>query len=109
MNQNHLPPNKSLRKVKLPLKIKIFMWFLVKGVVLIKDNLIKKIGNVMTNVVFATRKPSSIYFFIVIVQCKLFMAYNSQLVHPIYLEIGYREWIQTGTSIFGWELVQYAK
>ena len=29
-------------KVKVPLRIKNFMWFVHKGVILIKDNLIKK-------------------------------------------------------------------
>jgi hypothetical protein len=34
--------NKYLWKLKLPLKIKIFVWFLFKGVTLIKDNLLKR-------------------------------------------------------------------
>ena len=33
--------NKALWKLKVPLKIKIFMWYLIKGVVLTKDNLAK--------------------------------------------------------------------
>lgn len=31
-----------LWKLKVPLKIKIFMWYLIKGVVLTKDNLAKR-------------------------------------------------------------------
>jgi hypothetical protein len=42
VNQIHLPSNKALWKLKLPLKIKIFMWFLLKGVILTKDNLLKR-------------------------------------------------------------------
>ncbi|WVZ63094.1 LOW QUALITY PROTEIN: hypothetical protein U9M48_012759 [Paspalum notatum var. saurae] len=42
MNQIALPLNKHLWKLKLPLKIKIFLWFLFKGVILTKDNLIKR-------------------------------------------------------------------
>jgi hypothetical protein len=33
VNQIYLPSNKALWKLKLPLKIKIFMWFLLKGVI----------------------------------------------------------------------------
>ena len=42
-----------LWKLKLPLKIKIFLWHLGRGVTLTKDNLIKKIGMVVQNVPFA--------------------------------------------------------
>ena len=33
---------KPLWKLRVPLKIKIFMWYLIKGVVLTKDNLVKR-------------------------------------------------------------------
>jgi hypothetical protein len=36
------PVNCWTWKAKIPLKIKIFLWFLKKGVVLTKDNLISK-------------------------------------------------------------------
>ena len=38
------PPfrHKLIWKLKIPLKIKIFLWFLQKGVLLTKDNLVKK-------------------------------------------------------------------
>jgi hypothetical protein len=42
VNQIHLPSNKVSWKLKLPLKIKIFMWFLLKGVILTEDNLLKR-------------------------------------------------------------------
>ncbi|WVZ88012.1 hypothetical protein U9M48_034574, partial [Paspalum notatum var. saurae] len=42
VNQTALPINKYLWKLKLPLKIKIFVWFLFKGVILTKDNLFKR-------------------------------------------------------------------
>ncbi|WVZ90585.1 hypothetical protein U9M48_036872 [Paspalum notatum var. saurae] len=42
MNQIALPLHKHLWKLKLPLKIKIFLWFLFKGVILTKDNFIKR-------------------------------------------------------------------
>ena len=36
---NIIPHNHIIWKLKLPLKIKIFMWYLIKGVTLTKDNL----------------------------------------------------------------------
>ena len=42
INQIAMPLNKLLWKLKLPLKIKVFIWFLIKGVILTKDNLKKK-------------------------------------------------------------------
>jgi hypothetical protein len=33
---------KPLWKIKIPLKIKIFMWYLIRGVALMKDNLAKR-------------------------------------------------------------------
>jgi hypothetical protein len=43
---------KCIWKMKVPLKINIFMWFLHRKVILTKDNLIKEIGHVMNLVVF---------------------------------------------------------
>jgi hypothetical protein len=34
--------NKQLWKLKVPLKIKIFMWYLKKEVILTKDNLVRR-------------------------------------------------------------------
>ena len=42
INKGHVFHNKIIWKLKLPLKIKIFLWYLVKGVVLTKDNLAKR-------------------------------------------------------------------
>ena len=46
---NSRPLSRSLHiwKIKVPLRIKIFMWFVHKGVILTKDNLLKRswIGN----------------------------------------------------------------
>jgi hypothetical protein len=40
-------------KMKVPLKIKVFMWFLHRKVILTKDNLVKKNGMVKNHVVSA--------------------------------------------------------
>jgi hypothetical protein len=41
LNNNHVSYNKTLWSLKVPLKIKIFMWYLIRGVVLTKDNLLR--------------------------------------------------------------------
>ncbi|WVZ69697.1 hypothetical protein U9M48_018444 [Paspalum notatum var. saurae] len=42
VNQIAVPLNKSLWKLRLPLKNKIFNWFVLKGVILTKNNLLKR-------------------------------------------------------------------
>jgi len=42
VNQLALPLNKSIWKLKIPLKIKVFIGFLLKGVILTKDNLLRR-------------------------------------------------------------------
>jgi hypothetical protein len=42
LNSNIMPHNRFIWEIKLPLKVKIFLWFLFKGVTLTKDNLIKR-------------------------------------------------------------------
>lgn len=42
INQNVLNVNKRLWKLKTPLKIKIFLWYRRRGVILTKDNLAKR-------------------------------------------------------------------
>jgi hypothetical protein len=37
-----LPYNTLIWKLKLPLKIKVFLWYLYKGVILTKDNLARR-------------------------------------------------------------------
>ncbi|WVZ49766.1 hypothetical protein U9M48_001095 [Paspalum notatum var. saurae] len=63
VNQSALPLNKNLWKLKLPLKIKIFVWFLMKDVILTKDNLKKRNWNGDDGCCFLTRRrQSNIYF-----------------------------------------------
>ena len=42
INQNTPNFNKRLWKLKTPIKIKIFLWYLRRGVILTKDNLAKR-------------------------------------------------------------------
>ncbi|KAE8786750.1 hypothetical protein D1007_39331 [Hordeum vulgare] len=47
INIGPVPTSSHIWKIKVPLKIKIFMWFVHKGVILTKDNLLKRrwVGN----------------------------------------------------------------
>ena len=45
LNSNTIFPHKYLWKLKVPLKIKIFMWFVQKKVILTKDNLVRRRWN----------------------------------------------------------------
>ena len=42
INSNSIPTSKHVWDVKVPLKIKVFMWFVHKQVISTKDNLIKR-------------------------------------------------------------------
>ena len=42
INSSVIPSSKHVWKVKVPLKIKVFMWFVHKQVILTKDNLVKR-------------------------------------------------------------------
>lgn len=42
INSDIMPQNRFLWKLKVPLKIKVFLWFLSKGVILTKYNLVKR-------------------------------------------------------------------
>ena len=42
MQEGRLPEHSVLWKLRVPLKIKIFLWYLKKGATLTKDNLLKR-------------------------------------------------------------------
>jgi hypothetical protein len=48
----------DLWKIKIPLKIKVFLWLLYREVILTKDNLVKRNWHKMRCVVFAATKKS---------------------------------------------------
>ena len=45
INNGYIERNKMIWKLKMPLKIKIFMWYLFKRVVLTKDNIARRNWN----------------------------------------------------------------
>jgi hypothetical protein len=55
---------KYLWKIKVPLKIKTFMWFLYKIVLLTKDNLAKRRRNGCTKCVFCDSKETVNHLFV---------------------------------------------
>ncbi|WVZ62649.1 hypothetical protein U9M48_012369 [Paspalum notatum var. saurae] len=63
VNQSALPLNKKLWKLKLPLKIKIIVWFLMKGVILTKDNLKKCNWNGDDGCCFCNKKETIQHLF----------------------------------------------
>jgi hypothetical protein len=66
LDTNVVPNNSYLWKIKVPLKIRVFLWLLWREVILTKDNLVKRNwnGNVMCNFL-AILRPYNIYFLIV--------------------------------------------
>jgi hypothetical protein len=58
MNGHTVFLKKKLWKIKVPLKIQIFMWFLSKKVILTKDNLAKRRWTGCTKCVFCGSKKT---------------------------------------------------
>ena len=55
--------NRLLWKLKLPLKIKIFLWYLNKGVTLTKDNLVRRNWTGSTSCAFCNREETIQHLF----------------------------------------------
>jgi hypothetical protein len=56
LNDDTVYLKRNIWKMKVPLKIRIFMWFLHKKVILTKDNLAKRNWQGMYGVVFVIKK-----------------------------------------------------
>ena len=77
-------PHKYIWKMKVPLKIKIFMWFLYRKVILTKDNLAKRNWNGCKKYCFCDQDETIQHLFILCPLAKMvwriiFMAFN---IHP---------------------------
>jgi hypothetical protein len=59
--------NRDLWKLKIPLKIKVFMWYLKRGVTLIKDNLARRKWNGNKTCCFCSRPETIKHLFLVFV------------------------------------------
>lgn len=67
INNGVVERNTMIWKLKMPLKIKIFMWYMYKGVTLTKDNLAKRNWNGNTHCVWCLANESIQHLFF---QCK---------------------------------------
>ena len=54
--------NKSIWKMKIPLKTKVFAWYLRRGVILTKDNLVKKLARLYEMCVLSRRRDNKTHF-----------------------------------------------
>ncbi len=63
INNGYIDRNKCIWKLKMPLKIKIFMWYLLKGVVLTKDNLARRNWNSSLRCSFCLKNKSIQHLF----------------------------------------------
>jgi hypothetical protein len=61
-------------KIKVPLKIKVFMWYLKQGVILTKDNLDKRMWNGCTKCCFCSAEESIQYLFF---DCHMALIWNA--------------------------------
>uniref|UniRef100_A0A453N948 Reverse transcriptase zinc-binding domain-containing protein n=1 Tax=Aegilops tauschii subsp. strangulata TaxID=200361 RepID=A0A453N948_AEGTS len=64
INSSSIPRSKHVWKVKVPLKIKVFMWFVHKQVILTKDNLAKRNWTGSTRCSFCDRDESIKHLFL---------------------------------------------
>ena len=63
INSSVIPNSKHVWKVKVPLKIKVFMWFVHKQVILTKDNLVKRNWTGSTRCSFCDRDETIKHLF----------------------------------------------
>ena len=63
INSSVIPSSKEVWKVKVPLKIKVFMWFVHKQVILTKDNLVKRNWTGSTRCSFCDREETIKHLF----------------------------------------------
>ena len=63
VNQIAFHVHKTIWKLKLPLKIKVFVWFFIKEVILIKDNLIKNNWKCVETCCFCNNKETIQHLF----------------------------------------------
>ena len=64
INNNYIERNKIIWKLRMPLKMKIFMWYLLKGVVLTKDNLARRNWNGSLRCCFCMKNETIQHLFV---------------------------------------------
>ena len=101
--------NKKIWKMKIPLKIKIFGWYLRRGVILTKDNLVKRNWHGSTRCVFCHQDETIKHLFF---QCQFARSIWSVIqvastlypppVWPRSLAIGFMVSVQGSSCFLGW-------
>lgn len=94
---NVVQHNHVIWKLKVPLKIKIFMWYLLKGVVLTKYNLAKRQWRGSTKCCFCNVDENIQYLFFIVIQlnfCGELYKFRLILIHRevlnIFLDPGFK-------------------
>jgi hypothetical protein len=86
MNAHTVFLRKYIWKIKVPLKIKIFMWFLYKKLILTEDNLAKRKWNGCKNVCSVTQRSLSTIYFSLVPSLDLYGGLLSLLsIYPLLL------------------------
>ena len=75
-NQGTLFTNKFIWKLKLPLKIKIFLWYRQRGVILTKDNLAKRNQTTSQKYCFCDHNATIKHLFLLL-PCENYLEYCS--------------------------------
>jgi hypothetical protein len=97
--QEGVVPNKSpLWNLKVPLKIKIFLWYLLKGVRLTKDNIAKNelasVGTVVLLRLYNIFSVIAIFLNSYGLPCISHLEFNPHLASKICLELGFLSYSQ---------------
>jgi len=102
INQNVPNVNKGLWKLKIPLKIKIFLWYLRCGVILTKDNLPKRNyrGNQSVFSIMKIKQYNICFLTAILhgwlgLRCTQHGVSPNLVVYQIYLEAGSMEYQKT--------------
>jgi len=112
INQGTLFTNKFIWKLKLPLKIKIFLWYRQRGVILTKDNLAKRNRTSSQKYCFCDHNATIKHLFLIAAMRKLFgILFILLLGEPhldlllTCLEAGSRAWGGRIKHRFLWEVL----
>lgn len=97
INTGPIPRSIHIWKIKVPLKIKVFMWFVHKGVILTKDNLAKRNWTGSKRCCFCDQEESIKHLFILCPLTKLLwrtlhVAFN--IAPPLSLQHLFGDWLR---------------
>jgi hypothetical protein len=100
---NGIRVSQGIWKAKLPMKIKVFMWYLKKGVILTKDNLAKRNWRGNTNCSFCGLQETVNHLFFKCAYARfLWTAVHMffGIPRPLNIENFFNSWLKTGNNDF---------